>query len=56
MVVDGDAPFRCVFYLVIDDGILSFDLPRCSILVSSTHGFKSNEVELPHDVAVVALA
>ena len=39
---------------MIGDGILSFDLLRCIILVASDHSFKSDEVELPHYFAVVA--
>ena len=55
MVVDRGVPFRCVFYHVIGDSVLSFDLLKCSRLVTRTHGFKSDEVELTQDVDVIVL-
>ena len=43
------------FHHVTDDGVLSLDLLRCIILVASAHDLKTDTIELPRDVAVIAI-
>ena len=55
VIVDGGFRFRYVFYHVIGDGVLQFNMLRYSSVAASAHGFKSDEAELSRDVDSVAL-